>query len=210
MSASSSRRDAIRSVAAHFSREAREYAEASESGLWRWWRRREQGAIWRRLMPRRGELILDAGSGAGHYSALLWREGAEVVATDLSPAMARQVKRRLRVPVFVSNLEAVALRPVFDAVVCAGALEFCPHPLRAFRCLAPCLKDGRSRLVVMLPAEGLAGRLYAAFHLRHGLSINLFSRRRISQLARASGLVVTHLDRVGFNYVVRLQKKGSP
>lgn len=192
-------------VESHFSREAKRYQSASTSGLWDWWRGRERAAIFALLQPRPGETILDAGSGAGYYSEWLQRVGAKPVATDLSKAMVRQVRDRLRIPAFVANLESFRMKPIFPAVLCAGALEFCPHPGRAVRCLATGLAPG-GRLVVMLPALSISGRLYREFHRRHGLRIQLFSRARIAKFAAAAGLRITAFSGIGFNHVVRMER----
>lgn len=193
----------------HFSREAAAYDHASTTGLWAWWRGHERRAIWRLLRPSAGERILDAGCGAGYYSEHLLRSGAEVTATDLSPSMALQARRRLAVPAFAANLEQVALRGTFDAVLCAGALEFCPHPARAISRLAMLIDPGRGRLVLMLPSASVPGALYRQYHRGHGLEIRLFSRSWLQRLADARRLRVTGWGTIGFNHVVRLERGGA-
>lgn len=193
----------------HFSRVSGRYARATHSGLWDWWRRRERATIMAALRPRAGERLLDAGCGAGYYAEYLAGVGAEVMATDLSLPMAREVRRRLpAVPTFVADLAAPPLRPCFDGVLCAGALEFCPRPARVIRALGRLLLPG-GRLVLMLPTRGIIGSLYRAHHRRNGLRIHLFSRRWILRVARAGGLRVVEWRRVGFNLVVRLAGRGG-
>jgi ubiquinone/menaquinone biosynthesis C-methylase UbiE len=192
-------------VKEHFSAEAEKYQKASQSGFWNVVRRYERNAIMRLLRPSPGEFMLDAGSGAGYYSEHLKAMGVEVIASDLSPQMAHQVIRRLQVPTFVADLEHMTLRPRFDAVLCAGALEFCPHPERAIACMARGLAP-RGRLVAMLPRTGVAGRIYRTFHRSHQIEVQLFSPRRLSLIASRLNLRVDALAMVGMNYVVRMRK----
>lgn len=192
----------------HFSRVSGRYARATHSGLWDWWRRRERRAVMDRLRPRPGEHLLDAGCGAGYYAEWLWAEGAVVMATDLSLPMVREVRRRLpAVPVFVSDLAAPPMgKGAFDGVVCAGALEFCPRPARAVAALAGLVRPG-GRLVLMLPIRSLTGFLYRAYHRRNGLRIHLFSARWVERVAARAGLHVAESRRLGFNIIVRLERR---
>ncbi|MEQ8822315.1 MAG: class I SAM-dependent methyltransferase [Sumerlaeia bacterium] len=191
----------------HFATEASDYAGRSDRGLWSWWRGRERSAIWRLLRPAAGERVLDAGSGAGYYSRSLIQSGAQVIACDYVPAMAAEVHARLGLPVFVADLQAVGLQPAFDAVLCAGALEFCADPETAIANLAVGLKpEAHARLVLMLPAPSWLGLGYRAFHRRHGVGIQLFSQSRLRSAAGACGLRVAEWSAVGFNHVVRLER----
>ncbi len=196
-------------VEEHFSREAEEYTEASASGLWKWWRRKEVAAIMRLLQPASGELILDAGSGAGFYSEQLIAAGARVVACDLSAPMVRAAHRRLGVGGVVCDLQTrLPLKPAFGAVLCAGALEFCPSPEQAVVSLGSVFApEPNARLVLMLPSETLQGRLYRRFHSRHGIAIHLFSRNRLKNMAENAGLHLEALRPIGFNYVVLMRPK---
>lgn len=196
-------------VERHFSAEAASYTHASGSGLWDFWRKRERRAIMALLKPRPGEMIFDAGCGAGYYTEFLRLLRVNVVAADLSPAMVGEVHRRLGVPALVANLEELGMRGPFDAVLCAGALEFCPHPAKALQSMASLLSP-TGRVVVMLPAEGIPGRLYRAFHRRHGFRIQLFSHARLQRMARRSGLEIDRISRIGFNHVVRMKRRESP
>ena len=179
-----------------FETEAGRYTLRSDSGFWGWWRRRERSAIWRLLRPRPGELILDAGSGTGYYSRALTEAKARPVAVDFSPAMVAGLALALDVPAFAADLHRPFTRPVFDAVLCAGALEFCDAPELALRQMARALRPGPGvRLVAML--------LYARYHRRHELKLQLFPPRRIQAMARQAGLRVDEAGTVGFNYVIR-------
>ncbi|MCC6546546.1 class I SAM-dependent methyltransferase [Candidatus Sumerlaeota bacterium] len=189
-------------VADHFTGRAAQYSDASASGIWNAWRAMERRAIWRLLRPMAGERILDAGCGAGYYSRHLLACGVNVCSTDLSLSMARETARRLHVPAFVSNLEQLPISTTFDAVLCAGALEFCGDPAAAITGMARLIAP-HGRLVLMLPADGLGGRFYRRYHARNGLDIKLFSRDWLSETARSSGMNLTQLAGAGFNHVAR-------
>ncbi|MCB2156079.1 class I SAM-dependent methyltransferase [bacterium] len=194
---------------AFFDAEAEQYTLRSDTGFWRWWRRRERAAIWRLLRPRAGERVLDAGCGTGYYARALRDAGAKVFAVDFAPAMARAVSEGLSIPALAVDLQRPFTRPVFDAVLCAGALEFCSDPEAAMRHMAGALSPTPgSRLVAMLPAAGLSGWLYSRYHRRHGLQLQLFPPDRIRQMAWQAGLRVDEAGTIGFNYVVRFRPIG--
>ena len=187
-----------------FSQRAAEYTAASDRGLWQWWRRRECAAIMALLRPRPRELVLDAGSGSGYYSARLLERRARVVALDLALPMAAAARRHLGIGAVAASLDATPFRPAFPAILCAGALEFCPNPEACVASMARALAPG-GRLVVMLPAAGLPGRLYRAYHRRHGIEIHLFSRTRVAMMGRRAGLRLRAIRPIGFNWVVRFE-----
>ena len=75
-----------------------------------------------------GGVVLDAGCGPGNYSAVLVREGLEVVGIDLSPEMIKAAQRlvpeaRFRVLDF-SNLDQLDAQ--FDGILCAYSLLHVP------------------------------------------------------------------------------------
>lgn len=189
-----------------FEAEADRYTSRSDTGFWGWWRRREKRAVWRLLSPRPGERILDAGSGTGYYARALRDGDARVVAADFAPAMAKGVAGTLRIPAVAADLHRPFVRPVFDAVLCAGALEFCDDPERALSRLAEALSPTPgSRVVAMLPSAGFTGWLYQRYHGRHGLRLQTFPPDRIRRMARGAGLRVDAAGVVGFNYVLRFR-----
>jgi 23S rRNA (adenine-N6)-dimethyltransferase len=60
---------------------------------------------------RPGELVLDIGAGYGALTAPLVERGARVIAVELHPARARQLRRRFAgLPVTVVQADAVSLR----------------------------------------------------------------------------------------------------
>ncbi len=193
----------------YFSGRAQTYRRESEGWLWGRLRRIELRAVLELLRPREGELILDAGCGGGYYSEALMREGASVVGTDISREMLRQVHGATGLPVFASDLEHAAARPVFDAVASLGALEFCQSPGEAVLGMAGALRSGGGRVVLMLPARGWGARLYRYYHARHGVAITLFSVQELKRMAESAGLRITEARKAGFNHVVRMEPAGE-
>ncbi|MEO8377361.1 MAG: class I SAM-dependent methyltransferase [Candidatus Sumerlaeota bacterium] len=189
-------------VADHFTGRAADYSAASSSGVWNAWRAMERRAIWKLLRPVAGERILDAGCGAGYYTQHLLTSGAAVISTDLSTSMTRETSQRHQVPAFVCNLEQLPLRAEFDAVLCAGALEFCHDPAEAISGMARLISP-EGRLILMLPAESFFGGMYRAYHARNGLTIKLFSKPWLKEIADASGMRLAEIAGAGFNHVAR-------
>lgn len=199
----------LRRVEEHFSKEALRSQDSSQTGMWKWWRRKELRAISEVLKLTPGEMVLDAGCGPGHYSEWLREQGVDVVAVDLSLPMARSVRRRLALPTVVCNLEQLGLRWSFEAVLCVGTIEFCPHPVRAIAQLGELLNEEDSRMVLMLPADGPPGKLYQKHNERQGLRVHLFTPRMIRGLAEQAGLVLDAAQMVGYNYVVRMTRRDA-
>jgi len=140
------------------------------------------------LMPvAAGERVLDAGCGDGELLHWLSSAGARPVGIDIAFAMAAECRRRSLL-VSVQDLEYLALKSVFDWVVCFGALEFTTAPERAIAALGAALRPG-GRLVLLFPNRSALGQLYAAYHrLMHGMRVHLFLRSDIDTWLRNAGM----------------------
>jgi len=194
-------------VRRYFDGQAAAYTGRSAGGFWRRLRDRETRAVINLARPKSGERILDAGAGAGHYTERLVEAGAEVTALDFSASMLAALRQRLQIDIIEGDLATVHLNPVFDKVVCAGALEFVPDPAAAVANLASALRpEGPGEIVLLLPARGIAGRIYRFFHRGHGFTVNLFSRADVERLVPPDqGFRIDSHGKVTFNYVVRLR-----
>jgi len=196
-------------IRSYFDQQAGEYSSASGSGVWDFVRKRESRMIMEQLSPRPGELILDAGCGAGYYSELLLRSGANVEAADFSPQMVHQVRQRLSIPAIVCDLMEHQFEPKYDKVLCAGAFEFLAKPEQALVNLSLALKpDSSGRIVLHLPKKSWGGRLYRRFHKKHGFHVRLFTENDVHTMAdQVGGLAIDTISTVTFNFVVSLYQR---
>ncbi|MEO8603666.1 MAG: class I SAM-dependent methyltransferase [bacterium] len=150
-------------------------------------RRQERHAIAEVLRPLRGARVLDAGCGDGEVLSWLAQQGADAIGIDVSYAMTAQCRQGGLV-VAIQEIEHLGFAPVFDWVLCLGALEFCDDPGRAIAELAACLRPG-GRVVLVYPKQSAAGSLYAAYHrLAHGLRVRLFRRADVITWMSRAGL----------------------
>ena len=101
------------------------------------------------LGPVRGRRVLEIGAGAAQCSRWLARQGAQVVATDVSGTMLAEARRLGRdtgtaVPLLQADARALPFAAAsFDVVVTAyGALPFVPDPWRVHREVARVLRPG--------------------------------------------------------------------
>ncbi|MDA8240168.1 MAG: methyltransferase domain-containing protein [Nitrospiraceae bacterium] len=106
----------------------------------------------------RGKLILDAGVGAGRYTDIMSRWGAEVVGVDLSYAVEAAHKSfcdRENVMIVQGDISALPFRHgTFDAIISIGVLHHTPDTFRYFSYLVPFLKPGGSIAIWVYPNEG--------------------------------------------------------
>jgi SAM-dependent methyltransferase len=94
----------------------------------------------------KGERILEAGSGAGRFTEVLAKSGAEVVSFDFSSAVdanAANLGADRTVHLFQGDIFNIPLRPrSFDRVVCLGVVQHTPDPRSAFLSLSEYVKPG--------------------------------------------------------------------
>lgn len=106
----------------------------------------------------RGKRVLDAGCGAGRFTEVLVRWGAEVVAADLSSAVDaayRHVGHNPRALVVQADIGALPLAPAsFDFIISIGVLHHTPDTRRYFLRLPQLLKPGGTIAIWVYPSEG--------------------------------------------------------
>ncbi|MFO0569570.1 MAG: methyltransferase domain-containing protein [Polyangiaceae bacterium] len=175
-----------RRVARYFDARANDYAENFSRGLLGRVREREWRVVRQLLGPEPGETILDAGSGPGSYSVRLAALGCRPRAVDLSPRMVEQAQAR-GVEASVGALETLALGCEFDAVLCAGALEFSSEPERVLERLVRHVRPG-GRLVLLYPTRTVLGLAYRTYHARRGIRVRVFAPRELERELGALGL----------------------
>jgi SAM-dependent methyltransferase len=195
----------VRRVRKYFAAQAASYHGASGRGLWAYLRRLETPAVMDLAQVEKGEAILDAGSGAGHYTQALHDAGAAVTALDIEPAMIAALKQRLHVATIEGDLMTVRLEPVYDKIVCAGVLEFVADPAAVLTNLAHGLRpSGPQAIVILVVAKSMTGLGYWLTRRTNGINMPLFSRAGLDHLAAASGLKVDRCLRAGYNWVARM------
>jgi 2-polyprenyl-3-methyl-5-hydroxy-6-metoxy-1,4-benzoquinol methylase len=173
-------------VVRHFSRAAASYSRLRGAGPLNRMRSREQAAVQEFVHIEPGATVLDAGCGDGATLEWLQERGARAIGIDVTLPMARLCASRGYSAV-VQDLEELGLRPVFDWILCIGALEFVPDPARALKNLGTCLAP-HGTLVLLYPRTGPLGILYALYHRTHGARIHLFRQRDIEALFIGAGL----------------------
>src|SRR5882724_3063203 len=96
-----------------------------------------------------GEVILEAGCGAGRFSGIALSTGAEVYSFDLSNAIDAAVSNiqtddeKKRHHPFQSSIYEIALpHEMFDKVFCMGVLQHTPDVRKSYLSLIPFLKPG--------------------------------------------------------------------
>jgi len=93
-----------------------------------------------------GQLVLEAGCGAGRFTAHAARTGATIVSFDYSSAVeaASRTNAHLDNVTFLqADIHHVPLgRESVDKIFCFGVLQHCPVPETAFKALVPLLKPG--------------------------------------------------------------------
>jgi len=117
----------------------------------------------------RGQRILEAGSGAGRFTEVLCRTGADVFSFDYSSAVDANQQNNgahSNLHLFQGDIFRIPLREAwFDHVLCLGVLQHTPDPEKAFMALARHVKpDGD--LVIDVYRRSLAAALQWKYVLR--------------------------------------------
>ncbi|MEW6778122.1 MAG: methyltransferase domain-containing protein [Bdellovibrionota bacterium] len=175
----------MNSSSLYFDRAAGSYA--ARSGRWPWslLRRREEAAVLELLAPRAEERIADAACGAGHYAAILQGRGCDVVGIDRSPAMTGAAKDR-GLTVLTAEITEAGFKKEFDAVVCAGGIEFNTDPVPLFKSFSKWLKPA-GRLVLLYPG-GAFRFAYETYHSWTGTPVTFHSGENLMEAAQGAGL----------------------
>lgn len=109
------------------------------------------------LTDLRGELILEAGCGAGRFTRLLAQSGAELVTFDYSSAVevSHEMNHQFPNVTFLqSDIFDMPFRDgAFDRVFCYGVLQHTPDPEQAFYRLAAKVRPGGRISVDIYPRD---------------------------------------------------------
>lgn len=116
-----------------------------------------------------GEMILEAGSGAGRFTEILAGTGAGVFSFDLSSAVEANYENngnRPNVCIFQADINSLPLAyGSFDKIMCLGMLQHTPDPEKAFLALVPFLKKG-GEIVIDIYKKTLCSLLQWKYLLR--------------------------------------------
>jgi len=141
----------------------------------------------------------DVGAGTGHYTSLLARRCASVVAVEPSPPMRQYLRERIRNE-RLSNVQLVAGRlpgpPVIDqevdVVVCIGVLQYVPDLRAAVASLSGLVRPGGRVIFSVAPAT--RGALWYACQEHLGRRrVRLRSDAQILEATHGAGLAVESL-----------------
>jgi SAM-dependent methyltransferase len=117
----------------------------------------------------RGQVVLEAGSGAGRFTEVLVQSGAKVVSFDFSKAVeanARNNGSASNLTLMQANILRMPFKPkVFDKVMCLGVIQHTPDPAGAFDSLARRVKPG-GQLVIDVYEKRFISVLHWRYLLR--------------------------------------------
>ncbi len=194
-------------VRKHFDRIAERYSKMTSSPILNQIRRREMESIFKMLSPTHGDLILDAGCGAGYYLIPLKALGANALGVDLSRGMAA-VASASGADIIVADLSSFSLKARFDKILCAGVLEFSEDPLAIIENLRLHLKDN-GYMVFLIPKLSPIGILYKLYHLSHGVNVRLFSLNEFELLLKYADLRMVAVEEpTWMSLVAKCAKEG--
>jgi SAM-dependent methyltransferase len=156
-----------------------------------------------------GQLVLEAGSGAGRFTEVLLETGATLFSFDLSKAVDANRENNAgvsRLHLFQGSIFDIPLRTaVFDKVLCLGVIQHTPDPERAFASLARMLKPG-GEIAIDVYARHLRALISWKYLLRPFLR-RLDRERLFLLVERAVAVllpVAVSLRRLGGRYGARL------
>ncbi len=132
------------------------------------------------------ESLLDVGCGPARYARPLGQRGHEVWGVDCCPEMVAVARQSVALAL-VADVQQLRLPRRFDVILCLGVLELLPDPVAALVRLREHLVSG-GRLVVLVPSDTVAGRLYQIGQRWRGLAVRLFSPEALEVLAATAGL----------------------
>lgn len=188
----------------YFQERASKYLKESQKGLWRFFREKERIALFNYIHLSPDDLVLDAGAGAGYYSLHLKTNYlCQVVAIDMTKAMVDELKKN-GIDGRLSSLENFAGEERFDLILAAGVFEFLESPAKSLANMAAHLKN-TGRMILLVPADGLAGFLYDLFHF----NVKTFCRSvsDYESLAHDAGLkIIAIQDATVMSRVIVLEK----
>lgn len=121
----------------------------------------EKQAIIELMKPINPGKMLEIGCGTGHWTELFSEMGFQITATDVSPAMMSQAKKKLIPNVIFLEADVCQLPfqdNYFDQVATITALEFCGNIQQAFSEIKRVLKPDGWLIIGSLNADSILGK----------------------------------------------------
>ena len=116
-----------------------------------------------------GQVVLDAGSGAGRFAEVALDKGAHVIAVDFSSAIdaaRRNLGDRENIDFIQADINALPFAPgTFSHAYCLGVLQHTPDPAESFANLAKAVSPGGQLAVDVYPA-GWKNLFFAKYWIR--------------------------------------------
>ena len=138
-----------------------------------------------------GQLILEAGSGAGRFTEILLQTGAEVFSFDYSNAVEANFANNGSQPnlhLFQGDIFNIPFsEESFDKVICLGVLQHTPNPEKAFKNLARYVKPGGELVIDVYKAT-----IFAYLHWKYALR-PITKRIKKDKLYKTVSAVTPHL-----------------
>jgi len=197
--------NSMKSIEDYFNEKAGSYNQKSEGLKWAFFRKRELRSCMKLTEPQKGELIWDAGCGAGYYTRTLKKAGARVWAVDISKKMCEQISSEDAEKIIQGDISRIRLQQSFDKILCAGVLEFISEPYKAIGNLSLHLKKG-GRLVLLVPRRSFSGCFYYLFHRSHHIEIKLFTKKELIEIGGKNDLTFVKCLYPGFSMTLRFDK----
>jgi trans-aconitate methyltransferase len=190
----------------YFQHRAPAYITASENWPWSSLRAVESEAFFSLVGIIDGLDVLELGCGAGFYTSKLVKFGARRIwAVDRSDAMLAQLPEG-PIESILADATNLQINRRFPLILSAGLLEFLPSPDMIFK-IAAAHSESDGRFVVLVPGACTTGRVYAWFHRRHELNIQLFELADLKKMASAAGWEFDSFIRCGLFSIVASFKK---
>ncbi|MFH1902561.1 MAG: methyltransferase domain-containing protein [Candidatus Omnitrophota bacterium] len=138
-----------------------------------------------------GQQILEAGSGAGRFTEVLLKTGADVFSFDYSNAVEANLSNNGKQPnlhLFQGDILKIPLaEKSFDKVICLGVLQHTPDPEKAFMSLAKFVKPGGELAIDVYRAD-----VFAYLHWKYVLR-PITRRMDKESLYRIVSAIIPHL-----------------
>ena len=159
--------------------------------------RSQQDLALARLLPKRGERILDLGTGPGRALRALEQQGCRAIGIDLSAEMLSRAREQA--PVVRASASALPIKSgAFDGVVCTNSFHHYPEPLGTLREVRRVLAPGGRAVLIDPNLEHPAARLaiYGGEALLLGMGVHLHAPEEWRALCRAAGFTSVHVERL--------------